>query len=257
MSQREGWRRATPLRKLEIPTVCAGRRLRLVPEPVRELCAGADAELPIGARQRALDGVLGDEEGRGDLAVGAALGDERRDPALGLGQLTARGRAPADPRQLAPCLLGPERGAEPLEDGERLLERQAGGAALLRSPLRDALREQRTRVLERILSPRVLGQRALEARLGAREIAARGEEERAATGRDRQRPRAVERPGALLPRYELPLGLRRARRPRSAPPACPPGPSDGPARERGRCHGSPMHVRGARALPLHRRARAR
>ena len=116
MSQREGWRRATTLRKLEIPTVCAGRRLAVVPEPVRELRAGADAELPIGARQRALDRVLGDEEGRGDLAVRAALGDERRDPALGLRQLTARGRAAADPRQLASCLLGPERGAEPLED---------------------------------------------------------------------------------------------------------------------------------------------
>ena len=84
-----------PVRKLEIPTVCAGRRLGLVPEPVREFCSGPDAELPIGARQRALDRVLGDEEGRGDLAVGAALRDERRDPALGLGQFTARRRAPA------------------------------------------------------------------------------------------------------------------------------------------------------------------
>ena len=62
-------------------------------------------------------------------------------------------------------------------------------------------------MLERILRPRVLGQRALEARLGTREIAPRGEEERSAAGRDRQRPGAVERAGALLPRYELPLGL--------------------------------------------------
>ncbi len=109
--------------------------------------------------------------------------------------------------ELSVRLVGPQRGAQPFEDGERLFERHAGGAALLRSPLRDAERKQGARVLERILRPRVLGERALETGLGTGEIAARGVEERAATGRDRKRPRAVERPGALLPGDELLLGL--------------------------------------------------
>ena len=104
--------------------------------------------------------------------------------------------------------MSPERGAGPLETGERLLERHAGRAALLCSPLRDPLREQGTRVLERILSSRVLGQRAAEARLGARESPRAARRRRAAPGRDRQRPRSVERSGALLPQHELPLCVR-------------------------------------------------
>src|SRR5436190_1051894 len=138
---------ADPLRKLEIPTVCDGRCLALLPEPVRELGAGAHAELPVGARQGALDGVLGDEQGGRHLAVRAALGDQRHDSALGLGQLAARGCAAADPPELGARLLGPKRGAEPFEDRERLPERQAGGAALLRSPLGGAECEEGARVL--------------------------------------------------------------------------------------------------------------
>ena len=106
------------VRKLEIPTVC--ERRMLVSEPVRELRARADAELAVGPRQRALDRVLGDEERGRDLAVRAAFGDERGDPALGLGQLVAGGRATADPGQLGARLLGPQRRAEPLEARERL-----------------------------------------------------------------------------------------------------------------------------------------
>ena len=86
-------------------------------------------------------------------------------------------------------------------------KRRACRAALLRPPLRGAEREQRTRVLERILGPRVLGQRRSERDLGAVEIAPRGEQERAATGRDRERPGAVEQARALLPGSQLPLGL--------------------------------------------------
>ena len=143
---------ADPLRKLEIPTVCDGRCLALLPEPVRELGARAHAELPVGARQGALDGVLGDEQGGRDLAVRAALGDERHDSALGLGELTARGCAAADPLELGARLLGPKRCAEPFEDRECLPERQAGGAALLRSSLGGAEGQEGTRVLERVLT---------------------------------------------------------------------------------------------------------
>ena len=141
---------------------------------MRELGAGAHAELAIDPCQRRLDGVLREEQGRRDLAVRAAFGDERGDPSLGLRQLARRGRAAADPRQLGARLLGPERRAEPLEGGERLAERRARGPALLRAPLRSAEGEQRARAVKRVGRARVLGERALEAREGAVEIPPRG-----------------------------------------------------------------------------------
>jgi len=61
-------------------------------------------------------------------------------------------------------------------------------AALPRPSLSDAQREQGASVLERILSPCVLGQRAFEACQGTHEITPRCEQERAATRRDGQRP---------------------------------------------------------------------
>ena len=61
------------------------------------------------------------------------------------------GRAPADPAQLRARALGPERGADPLEDGERLLERLARLAPALRPTLRGAEREQRPAAVEREL----------------------------------------------------------------------------------------------------------
>ena len=83
-----------------------------------------DAELSEDAREMPLDRAVGEEERRGDLAVRLALGDERRDAFLGRRE-RARGRgAAADPLQLGACALGPERGADPLEDRERLLERR-------------------------------------------------------------------------------------------------------------------------------------
>ena len=104
--------------------------------------AGANAELAIDARQGRLDGVLGEEEGCRDLSVRAALGDERGDPALGLGELAVRCSAAADARQLGARLRGPQRRAELIEACARVLERLPGGAALLRAPLRAPEREQ-------------------------------------------------------------------------------------------------------------------
>ena len=72
-------------------------------ESVRELGARADAELPVGPRQRALHRVLGDEKGGGNLAVGAPLGDERGDPLFGVRQLVARR---VRGRRSAPARLG-------------------------------------------------------------------------------------------------------------------------------------------------------
>ena len=84
--------------------------------------------------------------------------------------------AAADAGELGAGLLGPERRAEPFEASERVLERRAGGRALLRAPLRAAVSEQRPRVLERIAAASVLGQRPLERREGAFEIASRREQ---------------------------------------------------------------------------------
>ena len=86
-------------------------------------------------------------------------------------------------------------------------KRRSGGAALLRPPLRPAEGEQRPRVVKRIRAASVLGERALEARERALEIAARREQEPAAPREDRKRPGAVERVGALLPRRENRVGL--------------------------------------------------
>jgi len=105
---------------------------------VRELGTGPDAELQIDTRQRRLDGVLGEEEGCRDLPVGTALGDQARDPSLGLRQLAARGRPPADTRQLGARLLGPERRTEALEARACFLEGGPGKPALLRPSLRSA-----------------------------------------------------------------------------------------------------------------------
>ena len=151
--------------------------------------------------------MLSEEEGRRDLAVGAALGYQARDPALGLRQLAARGRAPADARQLGARLLGPERRAEPLEACECVVERRAGGAALLGASLRPAEGEQRPRVVERIRAARVLAERALEAGEGALEIAPCGEQQRTAAGEDGERPGPVERARAWLPGSEDVVGL--------------------------------------------------
>ena len=200
-------------------------------QPEGQLGARSGRRASVDARE-ALDGVLGEEERGGDLAVRAALGDERRDPALGLGQLAARGRAAADARQLGARLLGPERRAEALERGERLLEGGAGGAAPLRAPLRPAEREQRARVLERIRAAGMLGERALEAREGAVEIAARREQQPATAGEDRQRPGPVERVARAPATSRGSRRPRRARRPRSAPRAGRPA--------RGACAGSSM-----------------
>ena len=90
---------------------------------------------------------------------------------------------------------------------ERVLERRAGGAALLRAPLRSSEREQRARVVERVGAAGVFGERALEARERAVEIATRRQQEPAAAREDRQRPGPVERVGALLPRLENLVGL--------------------------------------------------
>ena len=63
-----------------------------------ELGPGADAQLAVGGAQVVLDRARGEEEGRGDLAVGAARGDQLADVALAGGQR----RGPASRRRRSP-----------------------------------------------------------------------------------------------------------------------------------------------------------
>src|SRR5262245_6241307 len=197
--------RGRPPRKLETPTVCGGRFSGFAPEPRGQLAPGADAELPVGTRQRAFDCVLRYKESRRDLTIRASLSDKHRDPPLGLGQLAARCCAAADPSELGACLVGPKRGAELLEDGQRATKGSPGGAPVLRAPLRYTEREERASVLERIHAPSVLCERALEADEGAWQIAPVGVKQRSAPSEDCERPRPVEGAGALLPTNEDPV----------------------------------------------------
>ena len=95
--ERRCGRGSAPLQKLEIPTVCAegASQFSWSAEPVLKSARERTPSFRYASRQRALDGVLGDEQGRGDLAVRGALRDELRDPALCLGQRTALARASA------------------------------------------------------------------------------------------------------------------------------------------------------------------
>jgi hypothetical protein len=132
--------------------------------------------------------VFGDEKRGRDLTVGVALGDEYRDPPFCFRQRTTRGCAAADALTLGARLLSPERRTEPFEEGERLIERRARGSAVLGAPLRNAEREQRARVLERILRSRMFDERALEALRGTGEVALRGEQKPSAPCSDRKCP---------------------------------------------------------------------
>jgi hypothetical protein len=57
--------------------------------------------------------------------------------------------ATGDPAKLCSCPGRPQRRAEPVEDSERLIQRLARGASLLRTPLRGPEQEQRPAELER------------------------------------------------------------------------------------------------------------
>src|SRR6478735_4316412 len=116
----------------------------------RELRSRADAELAIDLREVPRDRVRAEAELRGDVAVPTAGDDELDDSPLGLGELSRRTAAPADPPQLGACLRLPEARPESREAPGGELERLARLALVLRAPLHGAEREQRPRELERI-----------------------------------------------------------------------------------------------------------
>jgi len=149
----------------------------------------------------------GEEERGGDLAVRLPFRHEGGDSALRFRELTAGGRATADARELCTCLLRPQRCADVLEARERVDEGGAGRAATFCPSLGATEGEEGARVLEGVGASRVLTEGVLEAREGAVEIASRGEEERARAREDRERPRAVEPPRALVPRRDRALCL--------------------------------------------------
>src|SRR5262245_46109023 len=101
----------------------------------RQLRARAQAELRVDAREVALDRADADEHRRRDLAVRPALGDELGHAPLRLGQLARASAAAGDARELGRGLLGPQAGAQRVEELERLVQGLACVAAALRAAL--------------------------------------------------------------------------------------------------------------------------
>src|SRR5262245_2187497 len=99
----------------------------------------------------ALDRAIGEEEGCRDLPVRLALGDKCCHAFLGGCEGAGTRRPAANPLELSASALGPERSADALKNGERLLERCARLAPPLESSLRRAEREQCATALEREL----------------------------------------------------------------------------------------------------------
>src|SRR5207253_6705096 len=93
---------------------------------------------------------------RCDLAVRLPLGDKLGDLLLGRSELVTRGGATADPAELLPGALGPERRAHGLEAFERFRKRRVRSAALLHATEHAAERKHGARALERQWE-RVLG----------------------------------------------------------------------------------------------------
>ena len=186
---------------------------------MRELGAGADAELPIDPRQRRLDGVLGEEEGGRDFPVRLPLGDElARSVARPPSARRARARPPMRASSARVCSAhsgAPSRSKR----AERVLEGRPGGAALLRPPLRSPEREQRPRVVERIRA----AARARRARARSSRTRRRDHPARRAAARGSGPGSPAPRPGRarrrVAPRWRGPRPPRRARRRRSAPRA--------------------------------------
>ena len=132
-----------------------------------------------------------------------------------------RGSAAADAAQLGARPLGPERGAEPFERRERLLERLARLATALRTPLRRAERDEGSRVLEgRVVRRRERG-RSLELGYRATDVVARAGEQAAATAGGGEASPPARRSAAAW--YPSSAPLASSRRPASRSASIPSG----------------------------------
>src|SRR4051812_38062639 len=142
----------------------------------RELRARAHAELGVDVSQVAGDRPLAEEQRGGDLAIGAALGNEDRHAALGRRQ-PFLARAPADAAELLLRLLDPDQCAEALEAVERREDRLAGRTLLPRAAMDDAECKQRAGVTVGISDGFVLRDRLLQEHGGPFHVAGGGGDE--------------------------------------------------------------------------------
>src|SRR5205807_2472423 len=136
--------------------------------------ARADAELAVDLRKVPLHRFRADEKGVCNLAVAMPSGDQFRDPLLGRRKGAGSGSPTADPAELGASLLGPKRGAEPVEDGQSPRQGFPSGALFTGAALQGAQDEKAPTPLKRLLELLVELVRALELLVGGIEIAARG-----------------------------------------------------------------------------------
>ena len=157
-----------------------------------ELGARVDADLAVDARELRPDRLRRHEQGGRDLLVGASLGGERRDAALGLASArpSPRGRPPTRASS-ARAFSAQSRAPSCSKIGERVLERLARRPLHPGPPPRRAEREQRAGLLERHRHAIVLGERLLAAARAHR----RGRRARPRADRGSDLPRRARTPG--------------------------------------------------------------
>jgi hypothetical protein len=121
-----------------------------------------------------LDRAHAEVQNSGDLLVGPSLGRKRRDALLAIAELLLGRSPPADPQELGPCLIGPQRCAEILENRERPEQRfpsqaLAGGLPVDRPGRQKgpAELERKAPVLQPRLRPRDRARRVVEIAFGA------------------------------------------------------------------------------------------
>ena len=155
---------------------------------MRQLGARVDAELAIDPRERHFDRLDADEEGCGDILVGATCRDELGDSRFGVRQhVLLAGSAARDPLKLLLCPLDPRRRAELGEDLERVPERVAGPGVLAQTAAQRAEREERPPAIERQSALTV--ERLLQLALRRPQIALSREDGRARPVENRGAPR--------------------------------------------------------------------
>ena len=127
----------------------AGRIVRRREPAGRELGARANSQLGVDAREVRLHGPNRDEQCRGHVLVGSSLRDQLRHAALGGRELVPARRPSADAAELGTSAVGPDAGADSLEELEGLLEGRPSVPALPSSPVRAAEGHQRAAALDR------------------------------------------------------------------------------------------------------------
>ena len=140
-------------------------------DPAGEFGARTNPELVEDSRQVRLDGLHGDEQDVGDLAVLLPFPHQLGDPLLGGCELVGRQHGTADTGEVVSRPLPPQRRTEGLKETKRLLQGGAGGSLLLGSAFHLALYQQGPGQLEGLRHPPVLHQSLLQRRTGPRQIA--------------------------------------------------------------------------------------